>query len=120
MKFKLFRDRKNYSIMGPYPDLRYGAPLNYALPTTTSKILRPAVVFACIVLIAIVTVVGFVIAGISFSDRALPTRTVGAAQVFGFVAVSLILLSLVQNLILHLVFAFSALSWTTFCCGKEK
>jgi len=75
--------------MGPYPDLRPALPTNYALPTATSRILRPAIVFAAILLLVAVTVVGFLIAGLVFSNAAIPMRSVGTAQMFELVAVSL-------------------------------
>lgn len=74
--------------MGPYPDLNTALPASFITPSRTSKILRPGIVFATVIVLAVVSVVGLAIAAAVLSNGAERTKSVNAVQALALVAVS--------------------------------
>ncbi|PVH76528.1 hypothetical protein DL98DRAFT_574314 [Cadophora sp. DSE1049] len=72
--------------MGPYPELNPALPASFITPSRTSRILRPGIVLATVVLLSAVSLVGLGVAAAVLSSGAETTKSTTALQALALIA----------------------------------
>jgi hypothetical protein len=83
--------------MGRYPDLQPALPASFVKPTRTSRILRPGIVLATVVILGCMSLVAVVVAVSVFVSASPQTSGVNTTQGFALSAVSLVVLHLPER-----------------------
>jgi len=76
--------------MGSYPEMNEALPTNLVIKTRTARILTPAIIFAALIVVGIVSVIAIALSSAVFSSNGVRTGGLSAAEGFLMIAVSVL------------------------------